>query len=285
MDEKKQRENSSGSEVTATNIEDARRGSRKKSFTDVDPDKLSAAFENPLEGLSREQLFQDVEKFCQEADLMEHLDDFRKGALVAQSPRSYGHVTELSDEDRNILDREVSHRWSQPFTLYWLVVMCSMAAAVQGMDETVNNGAQALYLDDLGVTTARFDTGMQDNLTGLIVGAPYLCCAILGCWLTEPLNKVLGRRGTIFLSCAIAAIASIWEGVANSWVNLFIARFVLGLGIGPKSSTVPWVELKRVYQILSADGTLVFTPLSVLLPQSEVPLLCVRLCQSVLLRY
>ena len=25
-------------------------------------------------------------------------------------------------------------------------VMCSMAAAVQGMDETVNNGAQALYL-------------------------------------------------------------------------------------------------------------------------------------------
>lgn len=24
--------------------------------------------------------------------------------------------------------------------------MCSMAAAVQGMDETVNNGAQAIYL-------------------------------------------------------------------------------------------------------------------------------------------
>ena len=24
--------------------------------------------------------------------------------------------------------------------------MCSLAAAVQGMDETVNNGAQALYL-------------------------------------------------------------------------------------------------------------------------------------------
>lgn len=80
---------------------------------------------------------------------------------------------------------------------------------------------------------------MQDVLTGLIVGAPYLCCAILGCWVTQPLNSLLARRGTIFLSCAIAAVASIWEGVANSWVNLFIARFVLGLGIGPKSSTVP----------------------------------------------
>ena len=113
--------------------------------------------------------------------------------------------------------------------------MSSLAAAVQGMDETVNNGAQAFYL---GITSPRFSPDMQDNLTGLVVGAPYLACAILGCWLTEPLNRILARRGTIFVSCAIAAIASIWEGVANSWVNLFIARFVLGLGIGSKSTTV-----------------------------------------------
>ena len=71
------------------------------------------------------------------------------------------------------------------------------------------------------------------------MGAPYLACAILGCWLTAPLNSVLGRRGTIWLSCFIAAVASIWEAVANSWVNLFISRFVLGLGIGSKSTTVP----------------------------------------------
>ncbi|KAL4738772.1 general substrate transporter [Aspergillus similis] len=80
---------------------------------------------------------------------------------------------------------------------------------------------------------------MQDYLTGLVVGAPYLACAIIGCWLTEPMNRYFARRGTIFISCAIAAVASIWEGVANSWVNLFLARFVLGLGIGSKSSTVP----------------------------------------------
>lgn len=80
---------------------------------------------------------------------------------------------------------------------------------------------------------------MKDNITGLVIGAPYLACALLGCWLTEPMNRYLARRGTIFLSCLIAAVASIWEGLANSWVNLFIARFVLGLGIGTKSSTVP----------------------------------------------
>ena len=121
--------------------------------------------------------------------------------------------------------------------------MCSLAAAVQGMDETVNNGAQTFYLERFNVLPyskgGRFSTSEVDNLTGLIVGAPYLACAILGCWLTEPLNKVFARRGTIFISCFIAAVASIWEGVANSWVNLFIARFVLGLGIGSKSTTVP----------------------------------------------
>ena len=80
---------------------------------------------------------------------------------------------------------------------------------------------------------------MADNITGLVVGAPYLACAVLGCWLTAPLNNLFGRRGTIFISCLIAALASVWEGLANSWVNLFVARFVLGLGIGSKSTTVP----------------------------------------------
>ncbi|ETN37699.1 uncharacterized protein HMPREF1541_07322 [Cyphellophora europaea CBS 101466] len=249
------------SDATATNIENVQHSSpnadpekqgyrhasqtsttgapRKKSFVDVDESKLSAAFENPLSGIPRDQLLADVDTFCKDHNLVEFTADFRKGALVAQRPHEVERIAELSDEDREALRREHTHRWSQPFMLWWLVVMCSMAAAVQGMDETVNNGAQALYLEDLGITQKRFSKGMVDNLTGLVVGAPYLCCAILGCWLTEPMNKIFARRGTIFISCFIAAVASIWEGVANSWVNLFLARFVLGLGIGPKSSTVP----------------------------------------------
>ncbi|KAK5991134.1 putative polyol transporter 6 [Cladobotryum mycophilum] len=205
-------------------------------------ENLSAIFENPLKRFSKDELLTEVDEFCRKYNLTDHLDDFRKGALVAQNPETFRLIEELSPEDRNIIEREHTHRWSQPFMLYWLCVMCSLAAAVQGMNETVNNGAQALYLKDLGIAgdgITRFSQKMQDDLTGLIVGAPYLCCAILGCWLTEPLNEVLGRRGTIFVSCVIAAVASIWEAVANSWVNLFIARFVLGLGIGPKSSTVP----------------------------------------------
>ena len=115
---------------------------------------------------------------------------------------------------------------------YWLTVMCSLGAATQGMDESVNNGAVAIYPKYLN-----FPPGPINE--GLAVAAPYLACAVLGCWLNEPMNRYFGRRGTIFISCFIAAVASIWEGVVNSWGNLFAARFVLGLGIGAKSSTIP----------------------------------------------
>ncbi|EED20157.1 MFS sugar transporter, putative [Talaromyces stipitatus ATCC 10500] len=201
-------------------------------------DNLNVVFENPLANVPREKLLKDVEDFCQKFNLMEHVDDFRKGALVSQNPAAAMDLTELTDEERNILLREHTHKWHQPWELYWLVIMCSLAAAVQGMDETVNNGAQAIYLKNLGIES-KFSGKQLNDITGLIVGAPYLCCAIIGCWLTEPMNRFFARRGTIFISCFFAAVCSIWEGVANSWVNLFIARFFLGLGIGPKSSTVP----------------------------------------------
>ncbi|KAJ6131556.1 hypothetical protein N7523_001262 [Penicillium sp. IBT 18751x] len=193
---------------------------------------LNAVFENPLAGIPREQLFRDVEQFCSRYGLMADLEVFQKGALISQSPESATSLPELDEDEKVALTREHTHKWSQPWQLYFLAIMCSLAAAVQGMDETVNNGAQAIYLKRLGIEN-------NDNLTGLVVGAPYLACAILGCWLTEPLNRVFARRGTIFISCFIAAVASVWEGLCNSWVNLFIARFVLGLGIGSKSTTVP----------------------------------------------
>jgi MFS family permease len=54
-----------------------------------------------------------------------------------------------------------------------------------------------------------------------------------------PFNAWFGRRGTIFITCCFSAIACLWQGFVNTWWHMFIARFVLGFGIGPKSATVP----------------------------------------------
>ncbi|OQE30379.1 hypothetical protein PENFLA_c003G09197 [Penicillium flavigenum] len=164
---------------------------------------------------------------------MDRVETFKKGALISQNPASAASLFDLSEEEKEALECEYTHKWSQPWQLYFLASMCSLATAGQGMDETVNNGAQAIYFDkdQLNITSK--------NIQGLVVGAPYLACATIGCWLTEPLNRLFARCGTIVISCVIAAVASVWEGAANTWVNLSISRFVLGLGIGSKSSTVP----------------------------------------------
>lgn len=198
-------------------------------------ENLSGKFENPLAGIPKWKLFEDVERFCRENDMMDQLEMMKKGALVSQHPIRYRELEELSEEDIASLDNEKTHKWRQPFMLYWLTVMCAMGAATQGMDESVNSGAVSYYQYQLGIHKLPNAT----YILGLVVGAPYLACALIGCWMNEPMNYWFARRGTIWISCFIACGASIWEAFTYSWGQLFAARFVLGLGIGAKSSTIP----------------------------------------------
>jgi hypothetical protein len=100
---------------TVENFEGTRR--RTSNFN---TEKLSAAFENPLANIPKQQLLSDVETFCKQYNLQEYVDEFKKGALVAQSPTEAQNFQELSPEDKIALEREHTHRWSQPWQLYWL---------------------------------------------------------------------------------------------------------------------------------------------------------------------
>ncbi|PKS08706.1 hypothetical protein jhhlp_004759 [Lomentospora prolificans] len=159
-----------------------------------------------------------------------------EGASAAELREMYDDVEGLEEDEKRALVKEGVYKWRQPWMLYYVVAVCSVCAAVQGMDETVVNGAQSIYKDQFGIGG---DSYRDTWLLGLTNAAPYLCCAVLGCWLTEPMNHYFGRRGTIFISCAISAFACIWQAFTNSWWTMFISRFVLGLGIGPKSATAP----------------------------------------------
>lgn len=195
---------------------------------------ISQKLRNPLAGLSEQQVLADVDQWCIDHGLTEHQEVFRKGALIArvgQRDDGFEYVSQLSEEEKGWLRHEVSHRWSQPFMLYFLVVLCAGSAIVQGMDQTAVNGAQLFYFQEFGIE----DVWMQ----GLLNGAPYLCSAVIGCWSNAPLNKYFGRRGTIFISCIISFITGIWMAAADSWYNLLIARFFLGFAVGAKSSTTP----------------------------------------------
>ncbi|KAF2008435.1 plastidic glucose transporter 4 [Aaosphaeria arxii CBS 175.79] len=205
----------------------------------------AALLRNPLAGMTEEALLADVDAFVEEKGLSAHRDAFRKGALIArvgQREDGFEYVTQLSEDDKKVLRHEIAHRWSQPFMLYFLVVLCAGSAIVQGMDQTAVNGAQLYYFEEFGIE--------NEWMQGLLNGAPYLCSAAIGCWTNAPLNKLFGRRGTIFISCFISFVTGFWMAAADSWYNLLIARFALGLAVGAKSSTTP------VYAAESAPKTI-----------------------------
>ncbi|CAF1277668.1 unnamed protein product [Didymodactylos carnosus] len=187
--------------------------------------------ENLMREFTREEAMNDAENFAIEHGLSKHTSLFRRAALVARDGDKYESIAELTEEDRTALFNEIHHRWKQPWALYFIAAVSAMAAVVQGMDETVVNGAQLYYFEEFGITNSW--------LQGLINASPYLACFTISVWLTEPMNNFFGRRGTIFIMCIVAAVTSIWEAVSHSWVNLFIARFFLGISIGVKSTTVP----------------------------------------------
>ncbi|KAH3664019.1 hypothetical protein OGAPHI_004733 [Ogataea philodendri] len=189
---------------------------------------------NILSNYSEEQVMSMARNYANKYDLDPEL--FAKAGAVARAPSMFNSMPFLSEDEKSSLHEEIHHPWKLPKQLYWLIFMASMGAAVQGMDETVINGAQLFYPDYFGLGA---DTDRNSWLVGLINSAPYLCCSCLACWTTDWLNEKFSRRGTIFITCTISAVTCIWSALTNNWYHLFISRFFLGFGIGPKSTTVP----------------------------------------------
>ncbi|KAG7194912.1 uncharacterized protein KQ657_004020 [Scheffersomyces spartinae] len=160
---------------------------------------------------------------------------FARAAAVARKPRDFNSMSFLSEEEKMALHEEEHHPYRMAPRLIGVIALGSMAAAVQGMDESVINGATLFYPKAFGV-----DKMAEPQLIeGLINGAPYLCCGVIACWLSDPCNSRLGRKWTIFWTCLISALTCFWQGFVNTWYHLFISRFMLGFGVGIKSATVP----------------------------------------------
>ena len=91
---------------------------------------------NPLRGIPKDQLIADAVTFAEEHGLGAEKDLFIKGALAAQNPFHIDQLAELDEEDRRILGEEKTHRWKHPRILYFTIILNSIAAAIQGWDQT-----------------------------------------------------------------------------------------------------------------------------------------------------
>ncbi|RFU27151.1 hypothetical protein B7463_g9175, partial [Scytalidium lignicola] len=200
---------------------------------------------NPFIGIPKSQLLADAAQFARVNNLAEHAELFQKGALIAQSLDEVDFIPELSSADREVILREKTHRWHQPKILYLTVALNSIAAAIQGWDQTGSNGANLSFPQALGILDsgeACEAAGICTRNTwyiGLINAGPYMAIALLASWLSDPLNRLFGRRWTIFIASVFSLLAPVGMAVSQTWDQLFVCRCLLGIGMGLKEVTVP----------------------------------------------
>lgn len=111
----------------------------------------------------------------------------QKGALVAQNPPAFEQVTALDDTEREALRNEVLHKWRQPTSLYFTVILCSIGAAVQGWDQTGSNGANLSWPIDFGVPDTVPKTGAVPGvdydygswIVGVVNAGPYIASSFM----------------------------------------------------------------------------------------------------------
>ncbi|KAF2152239.1 MFS transporter [Myriangium duriaei CBS 260.36] len=201
---------------------------------------------NPLVGIPRDELLSDVQDFAQANGLVDLLPLLRKGAFAAQSPGSFDQVPDLDETDRAVLHHEIEHRWKHPKILYFAIALSSIAAAIQGWDQTGSNGANLSFPQDFGIDegpdgpcAAKGTCEKNQWLVGFINSAPYFAIFFFAGWISDPMNHWLGRRKVIFIAAIFSVLAPIGMAVTQNWKQLIVTRMLLGIGMGLKEVTVP----------------------------------------------
>ncbi|KAK2778110.1 hypothetical protein FQN53_001877 [Emmonsiellopsis sp. PD_33] len=211
-------------------------------------ENVEGEIKNPLSDIPKDRLLQDVENFAAQNDLMDILPLMRKGALVAKSPRDFESLEELDEDEKQTLRDEVLRRWHLPWALYYTIILNSIAAAIQGWDQTGSNGANVGFPIRFGIP----DSGefCEDPLNaatcdknswivGFVNSTPYITIALVAGWFSDPLNDYLGRRGVIFIAAVFSLLAPIGSATTQTWGQLVACRVLLGIGMGLKEVTVP----------------------------------------------
>ena len=89
---------------------------------------VQAKLRNPLIGMSEADVLADVDRFVEARGLQEERKAFRRGALVARVQHredGFEAIGSLPENEKQILRDEITHRWRQPFKLYFLCVLCA----------------------------------------------------------------------------------------------------------------------------------------------------------------
>lgn len=106
----------------------------------------SAKLANPLEEFSDNDLEEMALDFVKDHAISDEEDvrAFRLGAILAKDPGNHQKLSSMATaEEMAVLEKEYTHRWSQPKLLYLVIILCSTCAAVQGMGKSFPISSEA----------------------------------------------------------------------------------------------------------------------------------------------
>lgn len=186
-------------------------------------------------GLSDEEVAKNVtELIGYNPSLESYTGLLHKGAILANDGGKVfeHHAALYTAEEIHALNYELHHSIkSQGRAMFLIAIVASFAAVNFGMDESAVGGAQLQYIKEFNITNS--------NVQGTVNAAPYLAAGTIGTLSTTILDRFLGRKWIIFISCIFGIAGSLWQAFSHSMGSLLAARLFLGIGMGINSSCAP----------------------------------------------
>lgn len=65
------------------------------------------------------------------------VEDYKRGAVLAGFPQDVEKIEGLTPEELTALRNEKTNKWKQPWQVYYIAIISSMAAVVQGMEYAI----------------------------------------------------------------------------------------------------------------------------------------------------
>ena len=208
--------------------------------------------ENPLQRIEEDELDDDLTAFHRDCDLADvvDVDVLIRGGRLARGEEVFTAEGDLSDVEKAALQKEKTTRfWEESKELRVILLTCTVGAVVQGWVQGAIVGANLGWPAEFGLNVNPHNPDHEEIsisdvwLFGAVNSIVFFAASLVGAFLCDPLTEIfVGRRGALFFAGAMTFAASIGSAFTHSSQALFACRFLLGIGMGAKSSVVPVYE-------------------------------------------
>ncbi|KAL8696236.1 MAG: hypothetical protein Q9201_007762, partial [Fulgogasparrea decipioides] len=199
--------------------------------------------ENPLRRIPEDRLHVDIESFHEESDLAKVVDvqTLIRGARLARDEEGF-IAEETAQKSLTEVEREALQEgkptsiWGESREIKIILLTCCVASVAQGWAQGAIVGANREWPREFNFELPNRDVWLFSATNAIA----YFAASSVGAFLCDPFTEIfVGRRGAIFAAALFTFTASIGEAFTRSWQALFACRFLLGIGMGAKSSVVP----------------------------------------------